>query len=191
MRSKSFDTIEKLARRDPSATYRQVSDTGRIALDKFSLASKKKLPKSVERGSSTKARYSLPLNIAIQYNADPRVLELLVNIAPQVLQISDGFFSESSLHIAIKHHCPTESIDMMLLAMPSSAATTDHHSSTPLHSACLLRPQEEDLIQNLLLCHPEAAKERNFFGHTPLMLLRRSNRKVSEKTLNLVERAGY
>jgi hypothetical protein len=188
MRSKSFDTIEKLARRDPSATYRRVSDTGRIALDKFSLASKNKLPKSVEQGSWIKPRYSLPLNIAIQYNADPRVLELLVNLAPQVLQISDGPFLESPLHVAIKHHCPAASIDRMLLAMPSSAATTDRHSNTPLHAACRLRPHDEDLIKMLLLCHPKAAKEQNFHGHTPLRLLQLSNQKVSEKTLNLMQR---
>jgi hypothetical protein len=188
MRSKSFDTIENLAHRDPSATYRRLSDTGRIALDKFSLASKKKLPMSVEQGSWIKPRYSFPLNIAIQCNADPRVLELLVNLAPQVLQISDGPFLESPLHIAIKHHCPAASIAIMLLAMPSSAATTDRHSNTPLHAACRLRPYDDDLIQMLLLCHPKAGQEQNFHSHTPLRLLQLSNQKVSEKTLNLMQR---
>jgi hypothetical protein len=186
--SKSFDTIEKVALRDPSAASHRMSDTGRIALHTFPLTSKDKFHKSVERGAWIKPRYSFPLNIAIQYKADPRVLKLLVDISPQVLGDPDGPFLESSLHIAIKHHCPTESIDMMLLAMPSSAATTDRHSNTPLHAACLLRPKEQDLIQNLLNCYPKAAKEMNFHGQTPLMLLQRSNQKVSEKTLNLMQR---
>jgi ankyrin repeat protein len=96
---------------------------------------------------------------------------------------------ESSLHIAIKHHCPAESIDMMLMAMPSAAATKDRHSNTPLHAACLFRPHDkDDLIRNLLLHQPAAANEENFHGHTPLRLLERSNQHVSETTLNLMQR---
>jgi hypothetical protein len=188
--SKSFDAIEKLALRDPSATHRRMSDYGKIIMQKALIASNKKLSKSVERKSVSwiKPKYTFPLNIAIQYNADPRVLELLVNIAPEVLEMTDGPNMESSLHIAIKHHCPAESIDMMLMAMPSAAATKDRHSNTPLHAACLMRPDEEDLIQNLLLCHPEAADEVNFHAQTPLLLLQRSNQHVSENTLNLMQR---
>jgi hypothetical protein len=190
MNSKSFDAIETLALRDLSAAHRRMSDRGNIIMQKAVIASNKKLPKSVQRSSSwIKPRYTFPLNIAIQYNADPRVLELLVTIAPQVLEIPDGPDLESSLHIAIKHHCPTESIiDMMLLVMPSAAATKDRHLNTPLHLACLMRPEEDDLIRNLLLHHPGAAKEQNFHGHTPLMLLQRSNQQVSESTLNLMQR---
>jgi hypothetical protein len=186
--SKSFDAVEKLALRDLSAAHRRMSEHGKLIMQKAVIASNKKLPKSAERGSWIKPRYTLPLNIAIQYNADPRVLELLVHIAPQVLQIPDGPNLESSLHIAIKHHCPTKSIDMMLMTMPSAAATRDRHSNTPLHAACLMRPGEDDLIRNLLLCHPEAAKERNFHAQTPLFLLQRSNHNVSENTLNLMQR---
>ena len=189
--SKSFDALEKLALRDLSAAHRRMSDHGKMIMQKAVIASNKKLPKLAERSSWIKPRYTLPLNIAIQYNADPRVLELLVNIAPQVILIPDGPDLESSLHIAIKHHCPTESIDMMLRAMPSAAAATrDRHSNTPLHAACLMRPEDDDLIRKLLRCHPEAAKERNFHAQTPLFLLQRSNRNVSESTLNLLQRGS-
>jgi hypothetical protein len=188
--SKSFDAFEKLALRDLSAAHRRISDHGKIIMQKAVTASNKKLLKSAERSSWIKPTYTLPLNIAIQYNADPRVLELLVNIAPQVIQIPDGPNLESSLHIAIKHHCPMESIDMMLRAMPSAAATRDRHSNTPLHATCLMRPEEDALIRNLLLCHPEAANERNFHAQTPLFLLQRSNRNVSESTLNLLQRGS-
>jgi hypothetical protein len=186
--SKSFDVIEKLALRDLSAAHRRMSDHGKIIMQKAVIASNRKLPKLAKRSSWIKPRYTLPLNIAIQYNADPRVLELLIHIAPQVIQIPDGPELESSLHIAIKHHCSTESIDMMLRAMPSAAATRDRHSNTPLHAACLMRSEEDDLIRSLLLCHPGAAKERNFHAQTPLFLLQRSNRNVSESTLNLMQR---
>jgi hypothetical protein len=188
--SQSFDAIEKLALRDLSAAHRRMSDHGKIIMQKAVIASNKKLPKSSERSSWIRPRYTLPLNIAIQYNADPRVLELLVNIAPQVIQIPDGPNLESSLHIAIKHHCPMKSIDMMLRAVPSAAATRDRHSNTPLHATCLMRPEEEALIRNLLLCHPEAANERNFHAQTPLFLLQRSNRNVSESTLNFLQRGS-
>jgi hypothetical protein len=188
--SKSFDAIEKLALRDLSAAHRRMSDHGKIIMQKAVIASNRKLPKLAKRSSWIKPRYTLPLNIAIQYNADPRVLELLIHIAPQVIQIPDGPELESSLHIAIKHHCPTESIDMMLRAMPSAAATRDRHSNTPLHAACLMRSEEDDLIRSLLLCHPGAAKERNFHAQTPLFLLQRSNRNVSESILNLMQRGS-
>jgi hypothetical protein len=187
--SKSFDAVEKLALRDLSAAHLRMSDHGKIIMQKAVIASNKKLPKLAKRSSWIRPRYTLPLNIAIQYNADPRVLELLVNIAPQVIQIPDGPNLESSLHIAIKHHCPMESIDMMLRAMPSAAATRDRHTNTPLHAACLIRSHDnDDLIRNLLLCHPEAAIEPNFHGHTPLRLLQRSNQQVSERTLDLMQR---
>jgi hypothetical protein len=192
IQSKSFDAIEKLALRDLSAAHRRMSDHGKNIMQKALVASNKKLSKSVEHKSVSwiKPRYTFPLNIAIQYNADPRVFELLVQIAPQVLKMTDGPNMESSLHIAIKHHCPVESIDMMLMAMPSAAATKDRHSNTPLHAACLMRPEEEDLIHNLLLCHPRAAKERNFHAQTPLFLLQRSNQHVSENTLNMMQRGS-
>jgi hypothetical protein len=191
--SKSFDAIEKLALRDPPAAHRQMSDHGKIIMQKALISSHKKLPKSVDRKSVSwiKPRYTFPINIAIQYNADPRVLKLLVNIAPQVLEMPDGPNLESSLHIAIKHHCPAESIDMMLMAMPSAAATKDRHSNTLLHAACLMRPEEGDLIHNILVCHPRAARERNFHDQTPLLLLQRSNRNVSESTLNLMQRRSF
>jgi hypothetical protein len=190
--SRSFDVIEKLAVRDLSAAHRRMSKHGKIVMQKAVIASNKELPKLAKRSSWIRPRYTLPLNIAIQYNADPRVLELLVNIAPQVTQIPDGPNMESSLHIAIKHHLPMESIDMMLRAMPSAAATRDRHDNFPLHAACLLRSHDDDaLIRNLLLCHPEAANGSNFHGHTPLRLLQRCNQQVSEITLDLMQRRHY
>jgi hypothetical protein len=186
--SRSFDVIEKLVVRDLSAAHRRMSNHGKIIMQKAVIASNKELPKLAKRSSWIRPRYTLPLNIAIQYNADPRVLELLINIAPQVIQIPDGPNMESSLHIAIKHHLPMKSIDMMLRAMPSAAATRDRHDNSPLHATCLIRPEEDALIRTLLLCHPEAANERNFHAQTPLFLLQRSNQQVSERTLDLMQR---
>lgn len=158
----SPNDIERLLRIDPTAASRSIV-----------LKSLKRAYNPILRTVTKRVlqeTYSFPLNLAIQYRASARVIEMLVDAAPHVLHCTDGSLQETPLAIFLKHHPHNVStFDKMLLDAPHAASVKDRHHNTLAHIGARQGIAVE-MMSHICILYPESLKERNFHGKTPIEL---------------------
>jgi len=123
-----------------------------------------------------KVVYKLPLNVEIQKRANTAILLKHVVTQPDALLQPDGA-KEYPLHILLKHKPDdSETVDAMLSVRPAVASLVDGCGNTPLHTAISFATcSGQSLVNVRHVCslYPQALKERNFHGVTPLQLAQR------------------
>jgi hypothetical protein len=145
-------------------------------------------PFFVERPST----FKYAINIALKYNASPKVLEILAKAGPDVCMEGDGPMESGSLSIALETTAGATAkaatadattlttsktddiVDVLLLANPQCATVLDRHYNTPLHCAARLRHVSVTTVAKIHRAHPAAVTLRNFHGFTPLQVAQRS-----------------
>lgn len=154
--------IFQLLQRDPTAAgRREVLYSPKMVYDR---ASQRRVLRQVREP------YSYALNLAICHRQASSVLDMLMNVAPDVLVSPDGAEREGPLSVLIKHS-PTDvdSVDRMLLLKPKCVAHRDRAGNSPLHVAAT-RPTALDAVRHLCILYPESLRMRNRQGKTPLRL---------------------
>lgn len=148
----------------------------------------------VQHGSSGKQRvvmerYTYPINIALSHNADPAVIEVLANAAPDVLVLQDGRDNIASLSIALslrRHQQSTAlSVQALLDANPGCVCVVDRFQNLPLHIACA-KGVSLEVVQKVYRAYPEALKTANFWCKTPLDVAQ-SNDACSEDVVDFLQ----
>ena len=123
-----------------------------------------------------KVVYKLPLNVEIHKRASTEILLNHVVTQPDALSQPDGA-GEYPLHILLKHKPDdSETVDAMLSVRPAVASLVDGYGNTPLHTAISFATcSGQSLVNVRHVCslYPQALKERNFHGVTPLQLAQR------------------
>ena len=117
--------------------------------------------------------YSYPFNIAMKHEAGLDVLNFLAKAGPDALAKTDGEEEAGALGIALGMERP--SLDVVRLILAHNHATkkvADRQSNLPLHIAVrapLENPAERiELVTLIYSAYPDAIKEKNFCGETPL-----------------------
>jgi hypothetical protein len=136
-------------------------------------------------------KYSFPINIAIQYGADIRIIALLASTGPEVLCQPDGPNRTNSLSIALQCDASRETCDALIMANPGCASVADRHSNAALHWAvrspvvpCMTR------IHRIHNAYPDAVLQKNFHGETPLDIAIR-NPACPEAVLSYLQQASF
>jgi hypothetical protein len=168
---KTMAVVESALRFDPDAIRRCIpvtcygpdedkesGDTKEQGKDKNIFKSKRPTP----------TRYSYPINIAMHYQADEQVLELLIRAGPDVLTLPDGPDKASALAIALTLGCSAQVIEWMVTLNPACARLCDRHSNLPLHTAMRAQKMTLSMVQRIREVYPEALTRKNFHGETPL-----------------------
>lgn len=114
--------------------------------------------------------YRYALNLAIYHRQSADVLDMLMNVAPDVLVAPDGTERENPLCVLIKRSpADVDSVDRMLLLKPKCVAHRDRNGNTALHVAAT-RPTALDAVRHMCILYPESLRLRNRQGKTPLGL---------------------
>lgn len=109
----------------------------------------------------------LPLHIGLLHDADPEVIEVLVDKFPESAGQPDGN-AVLPVHMAIQSRAPRRSLTAILKAHPASASAMTRLGQLPLHAACRLGASW-DVIAALMEAYPEAsAKQDEREGNFPL-----------------------
>jgi hypothetical protein len=114
--------------------------------------------------------YRYALNLAIYHRQSADVLDMLMNVAPDVLVSPDGKERENPLCVLVK--CSpgdVDSVDRMLLLKPKCVAFRDRNGNTALHLAATRRTAL-DAVRHMCILYPESQRMRNRHGKTPLGL---------------------
>lgn len=118
--------------------------------------------------------YRNALNTAIKRHFDTSVIQKLITANPGVLLQPEEINGYYPFHILCAFN-PTDhaTANAMMKARPEIASLVDYKGNTPLHMAvCSATTAEGSLgvIQQLCLLYPQAVKQRNLVGCTPLQL---------------------
>jgi len=118
--------------------------------------------------------YRNALNAAIKRHFETSVIQTLINANPGVLLQPEEIGGYYPLHILLKDN-PTDiaAANTMLSAQPEIASLVDYKGNTPLHMAVCSATTAEgslEIIQRLCQLYPQAVKQRNLVGCTPLQL---------------------
>jgi hypothetical protein len=114
--------------------------------------------------------YRYALNLAIYHRQSADVLDMLMNVAPDVLVAPDGVERENPLCVLIKRSPgDVDNVDRMLLLKPKCVAHRDRNGNTALHLAAT-RPTALDAVRHMCILYPESLRLRNRQGKTPLGL---------------------
>jgi hypothetical protein len=174
-----YEIVESALQLDPDAIRRSIP-----------ISCAKGTPSTLVRISPPK-KYSFPINIAIQYGADIRIIALLANNGPDVLVQADGPNRTNSLSIALQCDATREICNALLHANPACASVADRHSNAALHWAVRspVVPNMER-IHRILSAYPEAVRQKNFHGETPLDIAIR-NPASPEAVLSYLQQASF
>jgi len=129
----------------------------------------------------------LPLHCACRRNANPDVVQLLLEAFPHAAVVPDQL-GRLPLHYALSNGADPAIINLLLQYSPAAARGVDNHGWTPLHVACSVGASIET-IALLLHLFPEAVVFRTDKGSTAGGLLMNSavNKTLSESYVNTVK----
>jgi len=158
----------------------------------------------------TPETYKYPINIALMHGASLDVVQLLAQQAPDVLVLPDGPEECGSLSIFLAqvrcshssnnnndpHHpsaAENDKIVRALLRASRAAATVlDRHQNSPLHYA--VRAARHLPLQTLALIQaafPDALRQRNFHGQSPLDVAVKSSSSVPLVVVDYLQKLEY
>jgi hypothetical protein len=138
------------------------------------------------RKQPRKEAFQLPINIALNNDANFEVLALLVCAAPDVLMMGDSSNGMCSLSLALtKRPRDTQVMNLLLTANPQASWVADRRQNLPLHVACQ-KGAPLEVVRQLFFLYPSALRKENFHGETPLMIAQR-NSKCPEDVLNFLQ----
>ena len=162
----------------------------------------------------TPETYKYAINIALMHGASLDVVQLLAQQAPDVLVLPDGPEECGSLSIFLEqvrchnrssnsnnndpHHphpsaAENDKIVRALLRASRAAATVpDRHQNTPLHYA--VRAARHLPLQTLALVQaafPDALRQRNFHGQSPLDVAVKSSSSVPLIVVDYLQKLSY
>jgi hypothetical protein len=119
--------------------------------------------------------FSLPLHIAIDRNASTEVLRALVEMAPDVIAMTDGPDASNAISALLQKKCrKLDVISMVVKANPDALKIVDRHDNTSLHVACA-QGAPLDIVELIYAAYPDAMYTKNFHGQNPLDVAQRTN----------------
>jgi ankyrin repeat protein len=112
-----------------------------------------------------------PLHLACEQDAPAVVIQSLLKAFPEAsIQVTSS--NMTPLHVTCSSsHASVHVIRVLLeLGVPQQCSMRDLDGDTPLHAACRCGASIE-VLEVLLLAHPEAVHQRDYEGLTPLLRL--------------------
>jgi len=131
----------------------------------------------------------LPLHIACMENASFNVIKLLLsyNMNGSSAQDTQG---RLPLHYALSNAAPIEVITALIQAYPKGVNVTDSSGWLPIHVACYCCSSLE-VITMLLGASPQTATLKTDKGRTPMMFVKKCNKRNRQDVVNLLEMASH
>lgn len=172
---------------DPTAAGRRATIVATPQKKLGAALAKRNVFTRLAKRSCRKESFSLPINIALNNNANFEVLSLLACAAPKTLTQQDGSSRLCSLALAlITRPNDVKAIELILSIDVQALVIPDRRHNLPLHLACQ-RGCPLSLIRQLHALYPQALKVKNLHGETPLIIAQRSSR-CPEEVLNFLQR---